>query len=136
VREVLEHREEHGPEQVRDARARGGQPRRVVGGDDAVDAEGGVVDERDERVEPARHRGAPAQGPRVRELVEDEEEQRVGHPVEVVLALRRQEEVLREDPVLGLHLHSLLLSRAWSKQADEGGVGEAGARRWMDGGGE
>jgi hypothetical protein len=32
-----------------------------VGGDDVVDAEAGVVDERDERVEAARHGGAPAQ---------------------------------------------------------------------------
>jgi hypothetical protein len=149
VREWLEHGEEHGLEQVGDARARAlSQARGVVGrvgGDDAVDAEAGVVDERDERAEAARHGGAPAQGARVGELVEDEEHQRVRHPVEVVLALCREEQVLGEDPVLGLHhllhteqsinplcsAHRLTRAEQMEKRA---GVGEAGGR-WMDGGG-
>jgi hypothetical protein len=106
VREGLEHGEQHGLEEVRERGARARQPRvGGVGGDDAVDAQAGVVHERDQRAEAARHRGAAPQRPRVGQLVEDEQHQGVGHPVEVVLALRRrrQEQVLREDPVLGLH---------------------------------
>nr|CAB3496096.1 unnamed protein product [Digitaria exilis] len=109
VREGLEHGEEHGLEEVREHGARAGRPREaervaaVVGGDDAVDAEASVVHERDERVEAARHGGAAPQRARVGQLVEDDEHQRVGHPVEVVLPLRGEEQVLREDPVLGLH---------------------------------
>ena len=107
-----------------------------VGGDDAVDAEAGVVDERDERVEAARHRGAAPEGARVGELVEDEEHQGVRHPVEVVLALRREEQVLREDPVLGLHPVLCLLwigargQLTGSRTADEGVGGEVGRGWW------
>nr|CAB3500981.1 unnamed protein product [Digitaria exilis] len=134
VREGLEHGEQHGLEEVREHGARAGRPgeaERVaaaavgsVGGDDAVDAEAGVVDERDERVEAARHGGAAAQRARVGELVEDDEHQRVRDPVEVVLPLRGEEQVLREDPVLGLHPSWI---GAW-KRRDEMRRAEEGSR--------
>jgi hypothetical protein len=91
VREGLEHGEQHGLEEVRERGARARRPRvGGVGGDDAVDAQAGVVHERDQRAEAARHRGAAPQRPRVGQLVEDEQHEGVGHPVEVVLALRRR----------------------------------------------
>lgn len=79
----------------------------AIGRDDAIDLDVDVVHEGDEGIEALRDGQAAAERSNVGELVEDEENEGVRYPIEMVFV---GEEWVSIDSGFGLHFFSLSLS--------------------------